>query len=154
MYSIEEIKNLMESFRENGLTDFNLEYRDFKLTLGQHITESAEKIEVSAPVKPKTEVKANVELPKQIDEVKEKSIKAETKVIKAPMVGTFYEAASPDSPVFVKVGDKVTKGQTLCILEAMKLMNEIEAEHDGTIVEILAKNEDFIEYGQSLFVIE
>lgn len=71
--------------------------------------------------------------------------------ITAPIVGTFYSASSPDTPAFVKVGDKVEPGKVLCIIEAMKLMNEIEAEMSGTIAEILVKNEEPVEYGQVLF---
>ena len=76
------------------------------------------------------------------------------KTIKAPMVGVFYQAASPEAEPYVTVGKTVKKGDTVCIIEAMKLMNEIQAEEDGTIKEILAKNGDIIEYGQPLFVIE
>ena len=71
--------------------------------------------------------------------------------ITAPIVGTFYASASPDSPAYVKVGDKIEAGKVLCIIEAMKLMNEIEAETSGTIAEILVKNEEPVEYGQVLF---
>jgi acetyl-CoA carboxylase biotin carboxyl carrier protein len=71
--------------------------------------------------------------------------------ITAPIVGTFYASASPEAAVFVKVGDKVEPGKVLCIIEAMKLMNEIEAETSGTIAEILVKNEEPVEYGQVLF---
>ncbi len=76
------------------------------------------------------------------------------KKIVAPMVGTFYAQPAPDKPPFVKVGDKVKKGQTICIIEAMKLMNEIESEHDGEIVKILTENEQMVEYGQPLFLIK
>lgn len=72
----------------------------------------------------------------------------------SPMVGTFYAQPAPDKPPFVKVGDKVKKGQTLCIIEAMKLMNEIESEYDGEIVKILTKNEEMVEFGQPLFLIK
>ena len=71
--------------------------------------------------------------------------------VNSPMVGTFYSASSPDSPAFVKVGDTVTVGQTLCILEAMKQMNELESDAAGTVVEILGKNGEPVEYGQALF---
>ena len=74
-------------------------------------------------------------------------------VVKAPMVGTFYRSAGPDKEAFVKVGDKVQKGQTLCIIEAMKLFNEIEAEFGGTVIEILAENSAPVEFDQPLFVI-
>lgn len=76
------------------------------------------------------------------------------KKIVSPMVGTFYVSSSPDKPAFVKIGDKVKKGQTICIIEAMKLMNEIESEHDGEIAEILVDNEEMVEYGQPLFLIK
>lgn len=75
-------------------------------------------------------------------------------VIKAPLVGTFYYSASPENPPFVKVGDKVKKGQILGIIEAMKLMNEIESEYDGIVESILIENEQMVEYGQPLFVIK
>ncbi len=74
--------------------------------------------------------------------------------VKAPIVGTYYASSSPDAPVYVKVGDTVTAGQILCIIEAMKLMNEIEAETSGILREILVKNGDPVEYGQSLFIID
>ncbi|MEN8143668.1 MAG: acetyl-CoA carboxylase biotin carboxyl carrier protein [Gemmatimonadota bacterium] len=74
--------------------------------------------------------------------------------IVSPMVGTFYRAPAPDAPVYVDAGDKVSKGQTLCILEAMKLMNELEAEVAGTIREICVENGDPVEYGQLLFRID
>jgi len=71
----------------------------------------------------------------------------------SPMVGTFYTQASPEKPPFVKIGDKVRKGQTLCIIEAMKLMNEIESEFDGEIIKVLTNNEEMVEFGQPLFLI-
>lgn len=76
------------------------------------------------------------------------------KKLVSPMVGTFYAQASPDKPAFVKVGDKVKKGQTICIIEAMKLMNEIESEHDGEVVKVLVGNEEMVEYGQPLFLLK
>jgi len=74
--------------------------------------------------------------------------------IDSPMVGTFYEAASPTSPAFVKVGDSVSVGDTLCIIEAMKMLNQIESEKSGVIKEVLVDNEQPVEFGQPLFVIE
>lgn len=74
--------------------------------------------------------------------------------IVSPMVGTFYSSSSPDKPVFVKVGDKVKKGQTVCIIEAMKLMNEIESDQDGEIVKIMVSNEQMVEFGQPLFLVK
>lgn len=72
-------------------------------------------------------------------------------ILKSPMVGTFYTAASPDTAPFVKIGDTVEKGQVICIIEAMKTMNQIEAEESGTVTEVLAKNAQPVEYGEPLF---
>jgi len=77
----------------------------------------------------------------------------EAHLVKSPMVGTYYSAPSPDADLFIRVGDKVNKGDTLCIIEAMKMMNEIEAEYSGIVESILVENAAPLEYGQSLFVI-
>jgi acetyl-CoA carboxylase biotin carboxyl carrier protein len=74
--------------------------------------------------------------------------------VKSPIVGTFYESGSPGSPAFVKVGDRVTPGQVLCIIESMKLMNEIESEVSGTVVAKLVENGRPVEYGESLFAVQ
>lgn len=88
------------------------------------------------------------------DEEKKKERPLNHKLISAPMVGTFYRCPSPESPPYVEVGQTVKKGQVLCIIEAMKLMNEIESEHSGKIVEILVENGQPVEYGEQIFVIE
>ena len=79
---------------------------------------------------------------------------APTKTIDAPMVGVFYQASSPDAEPYVKVGQSVKKGQTVCIIEAMKLMNEIQAEEDGVIAEVLVKNGEVVDFGKPLFAIQ
>jgi acetyl-CoA carboxylase biotin carboxyl carrier protein len=81
-------------------------------------------------------------------------VEVEATYVKSPIVGTFYESASPGSPPFVKVGDRVTPGQVLCIIESMKLMNEIECEISGTIVAKLVENGRPVEYGESLFAVQ
>lgn len=86
--------------------------------------------------------------------VKEKEISKNLVPIKAPMVGTFYRSLNPGTPSFVEIGDTVTPGKVVCIIEAMKVMNEIEAEISGKVVDILAKNEESVEHGQELFLIE
>ncbi len=77
-----------------------------------------------------------------------------TKCIKSPMVGTFYAAGSPETPPYVKVGDLINKGDTLCVIEAMKVMNEIQSDRQGKVKQILVENSSPVEYGQALFVIE
>lgn len=93
-----------------------------------------------------SDVKANI----NIDSIQEEKYK----IIKSPMVGTFYSKPSPNKETFVKTGDIVKKGQVICIVEAMKLMNEIESEFDGEITEICVKDGDIVEYGQPLFKIK
>jgi acetyl-CoA carboxylase biotin carboxyl carrier protein len=89
-----------------------------------------------------------------VEESVQQSEETNYKKIVSPMVGTYYASPSPDKPVFIKVGDKVKKGQTVCIIEAMKLMNEIESEVDGEIVKILVNNEEMVEFGQPLFLVK
>ena len=101
--------------------------------------------EVPPPVK---------ETESEVEEKKEEKMPSRLVSIKAPLVGTFYRAPAPDAPPFVEVGDMVKPGQTVCIIEAMKVMNEIKSEVSGRIVEILVKNEEPVEYGQELFLIE
>lgn len=84
----------------------------------------------------------------------EEEIEAGLYEIKSPIVGTFYRSPSPESPVFVEIGSSITAGKTLCIIEAMKLMNEIESDVDGTIVKVLVENGKPVEYGQPLFLIK
>lgn len=86
-----------------------------------------------------------------IEKAIDSSVNENFKIVKSPIVGTFYSAASPESAPFAEIGKRVKKGETLCIIEAMKLMNEIESEFDGEIVEILVQNGAMVEYGQPLF---
>ena len=92
--------------------------------------------------------------PAQDNAQQEKEETLDGNVVKSPLVGTFYNAPSPDAEPYVKVGDTVKKGQVLAIVEAMKLMNEIESEFDGTVEKILVSNEEVVEFGQPLFVIK
>lgn len=89
-----------------------------------------------------------------VEAVKSEPVVTGGNLVVSPMVGTFYSSASPDKPAFVSSGSKIQKGEVLCIVEAMKLMNEIESEFAGEVVEILVKNGDMVEYGQPLFRIK
>lgn len=106
----------------------------------------------AAPTAPKADAPKPAEAPAPAPA--EAKPTAQGTPVKAPIVGTFYSASSPDAAPYVKVGDTVKAGQVLCIIEAMKLMNEIEAEQGGTVREILVKNAEPVEYGQTLFIIE
>ena len=104
----------------------------------------------------KIEVKEdNIDKVKKPEEKKDDNIEGDNiKDVKSPIVGTFYNSSGPEKPVFVNLGSKVKKGDTLCIIEAMKLMNEIQSEVDGEVVDILVENEQMVEYGQPLFKIK
>ena len=145
----EKMIELIKTVSDSNLTQFQIEEDGFKLSM-------------KTDKQSKLVVQNQESIPKEIqsvamDEIKpaeQKEIKkAEGNVVKSPLVGTFYSASSPDSAPFVKVGDTVKKGQVLGIVEAMKLMNEIESEFDGVVKEIQIENEQVVEYGQPLFVI-
>ncbi len=120
------------------------------------VTVPASKIEVHTPalspvVMPSV---AKTEAPTEVPPAKEEKLPSNVIKISSPMVGTFYRAPAPDVEPYVKVGDQISPGQVLCIIEAMKLMNEIEAECSGRIKEILAENAKPVEYNQVLFIVE
>ena len=132
---VREIIELMKAVSDNGLTKFELEHGGIKIFM---------KCEKGTVTVDETTV---------VNSMPEKKKEAIGNVISCPLVGTFYTSPSPEAECFVKVGDRVKKGQILGIVEAMKLMNEIESEYEGTVAEILVKNEETVEYGQPLFVI-
>jgi len=143
-----QIKALMKDFDESNLSRLKIEKEGFSVEF--------EKATVAtAPVQQVAQAAAPVAAPAQTAPVATEAAPAhDGDYILSPMVGTFYEAPSPDSPPFVKVGDVVKKGQTLAILEAMKIMNELEADFDCKIVEILVKNGQAVEYDMPLFAVE
>lgn len=136
----DKIVKLIHAVGESGLSEFSFEEGALKISM-----RGGEKQEKTVEFLPKAvEIK---------EEIKEKPTAVTGKTVKSPLVGTFYAAPSPEAETFVKKGDMVQKGQVLGIVEAMKLMNEIESEYDGVVEEILIGNEDTVEYGQPLFVI-
>lgn len=159
-YDLDDVKRLIELANKNDLSVLEIETKK-----GRRI-----RIEKNKPVAPAVAFNATAPAPavaapvqtpvaetapvQQSAPTQASAPQPTGKTIKAPMVGVFYQAASPEADPYVTVGKTVKKGDTVCIIEAMKLMNEIQAEEDGTIKEILAKNGDIIEYGQPLFVIE
>jgi acetyl-CoA carboxylase biotin carboxyl carrier protein len=145
-----EIKELVAFLAEKDIAEFEMERGDVKLRIkrGQTVLTAppaSYPVPVAAPAPPPQAGAASAATAPAPE--KEEGIA----IIKSPIVGTFYEAASPGSPAFVKEGDVVAVGQVLCIVEAMKLMNEIESDAAGQIVKILVSNGQPIEYGQPLF---
>jgi acetyl-CoA carboxylase biotin carboxyl carrier protein len=138
---IKYIQEIARLLRENGLTKIDISDGDKKLSVEKAETVSAPMRYDAPAAAPQTEPPAEKDII-DFNNVYE---------VKAPMVGVFYTAPSPEDEPFVRIGDEVKKGDVLCILEAMKLMNEISAEQDGRVVDICLKNGDVAEYGQVLF---
>ncbi|MDO4306910.1 MAG: acetyl-CoA carboxylase biotin carboxyl carrier protein [Eubacteriales bacterium] len=141
---LEKIEGLVKIIENSSLTEFTLKDGDLKITMSK--LDHPPVVAAGMPVAPSMAAPA-AEAPVQALEEKED----EKLFITSPIVGTFYSAPAPDAPAFVKVGDQVKNGQTVCILEAMKLMNEIQSEFDCEIEAVLVSNEQKVEYGQPLF---
>ncbi len=141
MLSIDEVKELVKVLEESSLNKLELKYDDGKVLLEKGM--AVPSVNAVAPV---GVVAAPAAVPAKTGE--------QIVEITAPLVGTFYSAADPKSEPFVKVGSKVTPNTVVCILEAMKLFSEVEAEVEGEITEILVKDGDFIEFGQPLFKVK
>lgn len=161
MLKIEDIRQLIKAVDESKVEEFKYEYQDTKLVIKKvRETQQEMQIPVQKEVSSSIQVSSAPATEKVIVKEEVSSSPAPVKdkenlhIIKSPMVGTFYASPSPDSPSYVKVGEKVNKQTVVCIVEAMKLMNEIEAEVKGEIVEILVENGQLIEYGQELFVVK
>ncbi|MDA8089807.1 MAG: acetyl-CoA carboxylase biotin carboxyl carrier protein [Nitrospiraceae bacterium] len=143
---IDDIKALLDLLKETDITELQLEKEGskIKITRGRFYT-AIEMPEAGLGPRPPA--------PPQIKHGEETGMERLVTVT-APLVGTFYRASSPEAPVFAEVSSAVKKGQVLCIVEAMKLMNEIESEIDGVVVKVLAENGQPVEYGEPLFLIE
>lgn len=154
---IKEIQELIRFVSKSGVSEVEIEKEGFKIHIKTGSTMPASPVyaiaPATAPVAPMAPATIPAAEPALASSKTEGSSPPSGTVVKAPMVGTFYRSAGPDKEAFVKVGDKVQKGQTLCIIEAMKLFNEIEAEFAGTVMEIFAENAAPVEFDQPLFVI-
>lgn len=160
---IRKIRKLIELLEETGISEIEIKEGEESLRLSRHSPSEGSKIHyISSPVQqhapmqmatPAAAPVAPAAPGYTIDNKAQAPVSSGHKV-RSPMVGTMYSSASPESPPFVSVGQTVTAGDTLCIVEAMKMFNEIEADRSGKIVEIMVKNGDPVEYDQVLFVIE
>ena len=154
---LEEIKNIVKLMSENDLTEFKIESEDMHLCIrrGSSNAGTAAPAPVMAAVpQPVVQPAAAPVPPAAPAPAPKASAPDKDKIIESPIVGTFYRSATPGSDAFVKVGSKVEADQTVCIVEAMKVMNEIKAEKSGIIKEILVENGEAVEFGQPLFVLE
>ncbi len=153
--NIQEIKKLLEMFDNSNSVKLKLINENFEILLEKNTSKAAPKIK---NIPDKASINHNVsESSKAVESTIESSPKpknANTESILSPMVGTFYRAPSPDSAPYVNIGDKVKKGQTIAIIEAMKIMNEIEAEFDCKIIDIVVSNAQSVEFSTELFIVE
>lgn len=162
MLKIQEIRELIKLIDQSSIDEFTYEHEGSKIKLKKHLDElekpanritSAAAVEQSPNPAPQA-VAALQEIKEEPKKEAEAPVKEESlHKITSPMVGTFYAASSPETDDYVKIGSKITSDSVVCIVEAMKLFNEIEAEVKGEIVEILAENGQLVEYGQPLFLV-
>jgi acetyl-CoA carboxylase biotin carboxyl carrier protein len=157
-----QIQELIKLVNDSNIGEVSVEQKDFKITIKQkeeHITQVVASMQ-QAPMQALPQQQAPQALPAAQSSAAS-SAAAETKAapsntitIKSPMIGTFYRRPSPDKPNFLEIGDEVTPGKVVCIIEAMKLFNEIESEVSGKIVKILVEDASPVEYDQPLFLVE
>ena len=142
--NLKELKEIIALFEEANISELDVERQGVKIRLKKGVTGEV--------------IQQHVVVPSQVsplEKVKEGEIKEENLVeIKSPMVGTYYTSPAPDADLFVREGEEIEKGQVICIIEAMKLMNEIKSEVDGRIKKILVENGQAVEFNQPLFLIE
>ena len=151
----ENLLTLIKTVSESELTSFTMKDGDLKISMGKEKQVVVEQtgMQVMPAVAGNADTVSAGSGSFNGKKEQQEECQPEGKTVKAPLEGTFYAASAPDAEAFVSVGDTVKKGQTLGIIEAMKLMNEIESEYDGVVKEILIENGQMAEYGQPLFVI-
>ncbi|MDB5001885.1 MAG: accB [Mucilaginibacter sp.] len=148
---IKQIQDLIRFVSKSGVNEVAIEQKDFKITIKTAGEPTVVHATIPAPV---TAAPAALAPAAPVAAAPAADDTSNYITIKSPMIGTFYRSASPDKPLFVNVGDEITSGTVVCIIEAMKLFNEIEAEVSGRIVKILVDNASPVEYDQPLFLVE
>lgn len=150
--NLDEMLQLLNAVSDSKLTEFQYEEDNYKIRMKKEkkvVREVAQTVQAT----PVEAMAVATEMQAQIQPASVEAVDANAAVVESPLVGTFYAAPSPDADPYIKVGDTVKVGQTLAIVEAMKLMNEIESDVDGVVSEILVKDGEPVEYGQPLFKI-
>ena len=154
---IKQIQDLIKFVAKSGVNEVSLEEKDFKITIKTNQEPTYVTATVPSPVAPPqpTATPAPVPTPPAAPATNAPAAEQSNLItIKSPMIGTFYRAAGPDKPLFVNVGDEIAPGKVLCIVEAMKLFNEIESEVSGKIVKILVNDAEPVEFDQPLFLVD
>jgi acetyl-CoA carboxylase biotin carboxyl carrier protein len=153
---LEQLKQILELVREHELSEFEVENEGLRLKVRKDAAVTSVPV-AYAPAPPPgaaPSLPAPAAVPSPIPVATEEDSDIELAVVKAPIVGTFYRASEPGAPPFVDVGGRVKRGQVLCIIEAMKLMNEIDSEYEGEIVKVYVENAQPVQYGERLFAIK
>ena len=146
---IRKVKKLIELLEESGIAEIEINEGEESVRISRYAPNAA----MAAPIQQYAPAPAAAPAPAEVEsESSSPAISGHT--VNAPMVGTFYTASAPGSPDFVKIGDSVNEGETVCIIEAMKILNQIEADRSGTVKAILIENAQPVEFGQPLIVIE
>lgn len=158
-----QIQELIKIINRSNIGELSIEEKDFKITIKQkkdaapvfaHMSSAPQYVpqQVAAPMPAMPAVDSNV--PSKSNDAPANKVAENLITIKSPMIGTFYRSSGPDKPPFVNVGDEIAPGKTVCIIEAMKLFNEIESEIKGTIIKVLVDDATPVEYDQPLFQVE
>jgi acetyl-CoA carboxylase biotin carboxyl carrier protein len=157
----DEINKILDIVREHELSEFELEREGFKIrikkgSLAHAAAPFVAPAAASLPPQPAAHMAASAPaaVPEAVPPASSESEEVDLAIVKSPIVGTFFRAPEPGAAPFVDVGDTVKKGQVLCIIEAMKLMNEIDSDHDGEIVKVYVENGQPVQYGERLFAIK
>ena len=163
----EEVKELIAIFEKSDLNDMEIQFDNAVIKLNRNAASSSQAQAVTPVAVPENTISEIVNTQVPVIEPVQNTISdtdsveytddasdASGRFIKAPIVGTFYQSSAPDKPPFVKVGDTIAEGDVVCIIEAMKFMNEVNSEESGKITEVLVNDGDFVEFGQPLFRVE
>ena len=155
-----QIQELIKMINKSNIGELTVEQKDFRITIKQKEENITQVVAAPAPVavaavpQPGSVASQPAQAPTQEKSKPAEAPAANLITIKSPMIGTFYRRSSPDKPLFVEIGDEITPGKVVCIIEAMKLFNEIESEVKGRIVKVLVDDASPVEYDQPLFLVE
>jgi len=157
--NIKDIENLIKFVQKSGVSEVSLEQKDFKITIKTQAPASKEQTVHFSPAQYLPAPSAPAPAPAPVASTPPPSTPKASDdpkytTVKSPMIGTFYRSSSPDKPAFINVGDEIKPGKVICIIEAMKLFNEIESEVSGRVVKVLVDNSTPVEYDQPLFLVD
>ncbi len=154
---IKQIQELIKFVHKSGVNEVSIEEKDFKITIKTNQAPTVVHATVPTPTAasaPAAQAAAVPAAPTAIPVAVPAEVASNVITVKSPMIGTFYRSSSPDKPAFINVGDEIKAGQVVCVIEAMKLFNEIESEVSGRVVKVLVDNASPVEYDQPLFLVE